>query len=115
MTPGVLTLCGTLFMRGSVYEARTSAGEVQYSFPLISREGRDQQRYLGVWEGVGARSFVQAHRAQLKAGCAITVTMRRPACVSNQIVCEIYSASLAPDRWQHLHQAGEAQQQEATA
>lgn len=105
MTPGVLTLCGTLFMRGSVYEARTSAGEVQFTFPLLSREGRDQQRYLAVWEGAPARSFVEAHRAQLRPGCAITVTMHKPRTVSNQIVAEIYSASLAPDRWQHLHEA----------
>jgi hypothetical protein len=101
MRPGVLTAAGTLFLRAGVYEARTSGGEVLYQFLLRSREGLHSEAYVGFWSGPEAETFVRAHRDALKPGCALTVTLHRLRIVSGEILATIYSASMAPARWQH--------------
>lgn len=100
MKPGELTASGTLFMRGSVYPQRTSTGEVQYLFPLIERRGLGVQAVTGVWSGVEAETFVNGLGAALKAGTPLAITFRRLFCHNNELHGVIYSASLAPGRWE---------------
>ena len=113
MRAGILTAAGTLFLRASVYEARSLDGAHVYEFWLLARDGLDQQRYVAHWAGAEAQSFVRAHRERLRPGCALTLTLHRLRCINGEIVASIYSCSLAPDRWQHLHQAGQPGTEEA--
>lgn len=103
MKPGELTASGTLFMRGSVYPQRTSTGEVQYLFPLIERRGLGVQNVTGVWSGVEAETFVNSLGATLKAGAPLSITFRRLFVHNNELHGVIYSASLAPGRWEAVN------------
>ena len=106
MKPGELTASGTLFMRSGVYQQRTSAGEVQYLFPMLERRaalGMSVQNVTGVWSGVDAETFVNSMGATLKAGTALAITFRRLFCHNNELHGVIYAASLAPGRWEGIN------------
>lgn len=110
MKAGQLIAQGTLFLRGAVYRALTSAGETQYTLPLLERRGAGVQHVTALWTGAVASSFMAAHGDALKPGKALEITFERIFAHNNEIHGVIYSATLAPDRWQSSRQAaaGEA-------
>lgn len=122
MKPGELTALGTLFMRASVYERRTSSGQVQYLFPLIERLAVGVKKFTGVWTGIEAETFVNSLRAQLKAGTALSLSAYDLYIEKNEIHFHLYTASIAPGRWESLTPkaggaatAAEAQTEQAPA
>lgn len=100
LKPGELTASGTLFMRGSIYQRRTSAGELQLVFPLLERRGNGVQQLTGIWSGIEAETFYRQHGSAIKAGKALAFTFSRLFCHSNELHAIVYTCSLAPDRWQ---------------
>jgi hypothetical protein len=100
LKPGELTGQGTLFMRGSIYEQRTSSGELQLVFPLLERRGSGVQQLTAIWKGADAEIFYRQHGSAIKAGKALAFTFSRLFCHSNELHAIVYTCCLAPDRWQ---------------
>ena len=103
MKSGELTAQGTLFMRASIYEQRTSSGELQLVFPLLERRGSGVQHVTAIWKGVDAQTFYRAHGSTIKAGKALSFTFSRLFCHNNELHAIVYTCSLAPDRWETAH------------
>jgi hypothetical protein len=108
MKPGELTAQGVLFLRAAPYFSRTSAGAEQYTMPMLERRGTGVQHITCIWSGAEARSFVQANAGALRAGKALSVTLRKLFCHNNELHAVIYTASLAPDRWEQRPESADA-------
>lgn len=100
LKPGELSAQGTLFMRASIYQQRTSAGDLQLVFPLLERRGSGVQQLTAIWKGPDAEIFYRQHGTAIKAGKALSFTFSRLFCHSNELHAIVYTCSLAPDRWQ---------------
>ncbi len=100
MKAGRLVTSGIVFLRGTVYHARTSAGEEQYIFPVVERLATGVKTYTLIWTGPEAATFVKQHGAVLKPGKAIDVCLHSLFHLNNEPHYVIYTATLAPDRWE---------------
>ena len=100
MKPGELTGQGTLFLRANPYTARTRAGDTVHTLMCVERRGAGVQHLTALWSGPAADSFMHQHAAALKPGKGIAFTFSRFWVLNNELHATVYTASLAPDRWQ---------------
>jgi hypothetical protein len=99
MTTGHLTARGTLFMRASIYEQRTSAGDLQLLLPLLERRGAGVQCITATWCGPEASEFMRLHGPHVKPGTALHCEFSRLYSHNNELCAVVHSAHLATPRW----------------
>lgn len=108
MTPGQLIAQGTLFLSAAPYSARTSDGRTQHILRCVERRGTGVQHLTAIWTGAEADTFIGHHAAQLKAGQPVAFTFSRIFCHNSELHGIVYTATLAPGRWDGRHTAAPA-------
>jgi hypothetical protein len=101
--PSELTARGTLFMRSSLYQQRTSAGDQQLLFPLLERRGRSCQTVVATWVGPDADAFFKTFGPSIKPGTALHFEFARIYCHNNEQHAVVQSCHLASARWATKH------------